>query len=302
MDTLKNRNIRILQMEYRYSLYLALFGFVMKTLQILIFFDKDTGLIQNTFLSDAFSFSSTVAFWLLIVLNIKVTFEISPVVLKLKPQNNILSGYSFFLAGVFFFLQGICFINRDIQNYHKNVELFLTQTAEDKLTFMQKLSEMFPVIVDVLAIISAVCFVILGIVYVVDYPKANFTYLLIPVIWGAASLISILLLLSSLVSMISNGVKIGFAVFVLLFLYYITSFLSCYEKQERRYLSVFVRISYPTVYLIWGLPYFIGFLFGKKDLIDVIPHLCYFGLFLFSIPFCLEYYFQTMRYIMKKDI
>ncbi|WMJ22445.1 hypothetical protein RBG61_10670 [Paludicola sp. MB14-C6] len=301
MNTLESRNLRILKTEYRLSLDVAIIGFLLKTIQIIAFYDKEAGLIKKTGFSNFLGFLVILSFLFVVFLYIKVTLEVTPVVSKLKHKSNKITGCSFFITGLLFFIQGISCINRDIANYKKNIELMLTQYRIAKVNLSQKIAELFPTFSDIICIMSAVCFIIIGIIYFVDNKKTNFMYLLIPVSWGWISMIQMLLSLSNQVSIVSSYEKIVFSVLTVLFLYYTTCYFCSYSKQEKQHLSVFVRISFVSFGLISVLPYAIAYCFGKRDLLVNIPYLSYIGLMILSIPISLNYFFHTTHFIMKKE-
>lgn len=261
------------------TVLVSLFSIVIKIVQISVYHDKVTGLIKTTPMS-IFLQTIVVLCVLYIVFEcLRVTFKVKKIVANVKVNTKPIIGLTTIMVGICFLFQGIM----------------------DTLTgFTTKNVKAMFLIVGVLGIATAIDFFIQGFSMVSGNFKSNFTLNIIPVLWGIAVLMNVLITYPVVVSIQPNISKVLCSCLLLLFLYFICKWNCGYEEKTNFLVSVFIKLSYFSLSIIFILPYCIVYLFGVRDDIINVPYIALLGLALYGFIILMQYMAVVLNKVQKR--
>ncbi len=277
---------------------IAIFAVIVKTSQIFIFFNKKTGLIQKTLMSNILNIIFWMLVFLIVMIYIKLSLIVTPFTAKFKLGTPKIVGYVLFITSLLFFIQGIMDFIRHLLDFKTNLgnKQYIDLNGIAKL--MAIIPKLFPLLTDILCVLSAISFCIIAMEHIKDIAKKNSMLSLIPVVWSCFLIFNTLMSISTVVSMQGNVSKVIMAILTVLFLQITATWACGYEHKKKTLFSVFIRISYSIITFITIVPFAFAHMIGIKDSINTVPYLCYIGLILYGFIVLIQFLegsIQAMR-------
>lgn len=284
-----DKNSNDIQRGYLVTVIVAIIGVLFKTMQLVMFFDKKTGMIANQPFANIFHWISVACMIVVVLITLNLSTYIVPTTRFFELGTPRIAGYILFCTTILFILQGMIDLSGHIMDY---LDLN-TRIAEGNLNDATKTSLLIPnifsMVVDVFCLLSALSFYVLAMEYVREDDKKHLVLYLIPVIWSALVLVNVIIAAPSVVSIQSNGTKAILSILVIAFLYFVSLWACGYEPRQKTFFSLFVRMAFPTVSMVMVIPYLISFLFGVRDNVMNVPFLSILGLSLYGVVVMLQF-------------
>ncbi|MEG0693458.1 MAG: hypothetical protein RR444_10310 [Oscillospiraceae bacterium] len=261
------------------TLFVSLFAIAIKIVQLSMFHNDRTGLLNQSPLSSFLGVVAVVCMLYVIVEYILLTLKVKRLAGYVNLTTQPLIGLSLVMVAVCFFFQGIMDI--------------LTSLTTGTSTALSS-------IINILTIVSAVDYAVQGLEIVWEKRKRHFILNMVPVVWSIAVLMNVMLTYPTTVSMQSNASKVLCCALLVMFMYYTARWACGYEHQFMSAIGVFFRISFFSLTVMFVLPYCIVYLFGIKDSSQNMPYLALLGLSLYGFVVLLQYMALSLTKIAKK--
>lgn len=300
---MKVQNIKTaksIQKDFLVTIIVALIGTLFKTTQIIVFFNRKTGLINNTVISNIFNFIVIICFLFTVIKLFILSIKILPTTKHFDIGTPRFVGYILFFTTLLFILQGVIDLSSHIMDYYDitNTIEYLSLLPDEKKLILFPL--IYSMVIDIFCLLSALSFYVLAMEYVRQDEKKHLFLYLIPVIWSTLVLINIITSVPNVLSYQTTYEKSILLTFSVLFLYYISYWACGYEKRKKTIFSVFFRISFSIVTSMFIIPYLITFIFKIKDSIVNVPYLALFGLLLYGFIVMIQFLAGISDNINKK--
>ncbi|MFZ2538700.1 MAG: hypothetical protein WAX04_07345 [Oscillospiraceae bacterium] len=262
------------------TLFVSLFAIAMKVLQLVMFHNSKTGLLNLSFLSNLFGMMVVVCMLYVTVEYVLLTIKVKKIAGYVNLVTQPLIGLSLVMVGVCFLFQGIMGI--------------LTSLTTGTSTALSS-------IISILTIISAVAYGIQGLEIISEKRKRHFLLNMVPVVWSIAVLMNVMLTYPTTVSVQSNISKVICCGLLVMFLYYTARWACGYEQSFMSAVGVFFRISFSALTLMFVLPYCLVYLFGIKDSVQNMPYLALLGLSIYGFIVLLQYMALSLHKIEMRN-
>ena len=250
------------------SLFISLFAIVIKVLQLSIYHNAETGLLDHSAMSTALGVITVLCMVYVAIEYVFLTIRVKRLAGYVKLTTQPLIGLTLVLVAICFFFQGIMGILTE-----------LTSKTGTALTG----------VINLLTIISAVDYGIQGVEIVLGKKKSHFWLHMIPVIWSVAVLMNVVVTCPLTVSMQSTISKVVCCGLLVMFMYYTARWACGYENRSSSWTGFFFRVSFCSLGTIWVFPYCLVYLFGVKDDTQNMPYLAILGLTLYGFVVLLQY-------------
>lgn len=300
MKVQNNKTAKSIKKNFLVTIVVALIGTLFKTTQIIVFFNRNTGLINNTVISNIFNFIVLICFLFIVARLFLLSIKILPTTEHFNIGTPRFVGYILFFTTLLFVLQGVIDLSSHIMDYYdiSTKIQYLNLSPDEKKLMLFPL--IYSIVIDVFCLLSALSFYVLAMEYVRQDEKKHLFLYLIPVIWSTLVLINIIISVPNVVSYQTTYEKSTLMTFAILFLYYISYWACGYESKKKTAFSVFFRVSFSIVTSMFVIPYLIAFIFRIKDSIVNIPYLALFGLLVYGFIVMLQFLAGSCSYINKK--
>lgn len=286
-----------MQIDIIINIVVATLSAFLKIIQIFVFSDEKTGLLLKTPTSNFIGNTSFVLFIIVLLVNLKTTVDITHITEKMPVKMKPKTGYFLFATAFFFFIQGLFDVFNHVLAFHEAMQGIYSAGTD---VAVNKLSYIFLIFIDIICMVSGICFYLLALKRIKGITKINFMLYVIPTIWAICSMISAILAVSSNVSIQSFEEKMIVMAFMVAFVYYVVACESGLDEKPKSYISTFFKISFTTIVACLVLPYIVSgvFLKGKQNLNT--PHLAILGLAIYGFSIYMQYIMCSMKYFSKK--
>lgn len=257
----------------------------MKTLQLILCYDKTSGLLAQSTTATAFS----VLLWIcaagVAAAGIWMGVTINGLSVPFRTGRPMLLGIGLFVVGICFLGQSVADLLAFLEIAEKLLQPGSTGTGEAGfLAYLHDTWGIGPIqiAVSVIGFITAIAFIVMAYSVVATGRRPHLIVGLIPVIWCVVYMFNLMYTYENLVSMQTNGVKTGVAILTVLFLYYMARNLWDLDGKREAPLGVFARILFPGFAFAEAMPYCVVYLMGIRDRVGNMPYLALTGLALYG--------------------
>lgn len=266
---------------------LALIAISIKTIQIVLFYDPLSGLVSKNFSSSGLGLLATLIVAITFLINLKITLNLKEDEKPVKIGSIMLFVFAMVVTAICFIIQGIVGLIIHTKDYSHKLKELRFDDINASISFSERMPELLYLFTDIACIICALVFVTIALKTFKSRKLNSQYFFLIPVVWGAISLICTVIEISNRVSVQSNVSKVLSSIFALIFLLYIF-LISIKSNATKKFSIILMSISFGSILLALTLPYAIAFVFGVRDIDFNIPIFAYIGLSLLSIDLYIE--------------
>lgn len=299
MKLYQNKGSRTITVSNIISLILMIFAIAAKLIQLSGSYNSTSGLIDRSTITTIASIVFIICIALLVLISIRTAIEIVPTTRQYKLGTPAFVGYVLFAAALLFVIQGTVDLTGHITayiDYSNAFDEFLLQQQHITpfVTFY------FPMAIDVMCLISAVSFFILGMEYVRRDSKKHLILYLIPVFWGIGVVVNIMMGVLETVSIQRDSSKILLCVLMVGYLYYLSFWACGYEPNKKTLFSMCVRLVFPFYAFAVSAPHIITMLRGIKDSNVNVPYFSICGLALYGFVVIIQFWAASVHVMNKK--
>lgn len=271
------------------NISLALIAVVVKVFYITLFYDVTSGLFSKNTGASLLNLFFYIILMLIILINVLSSIATIPYYKRLKKNQPVIVGYSLFFVAVMFTVEGL------IGFYGHFTGIVDAKIVFSNLKLMDYITKFFPFLTDILCIICAFSFYQMAMECFreEDEPQKPITLSIFPSIWGAFTLLQVLILTTDKLFIQSQTEQALFCVLNAIFLYYTTKQFLYAKPIKRSLIVLIIQISYATISFVIVVPYLISMLLGLKDTIPCMPYFALFGISLYSVSSMFHYLFSA---------
>lgn len=238
------KNKKSMEKSVYLSCALGVIAVIIRTVLLLLYFDKETGLSKDTPLTMALNIIIYLIIGIILAISLQLAMDIAPITGRFKLSMPPIAGYSLFLTAIAFLIQGVVSFLPDLFK-------MLEWTGFD-IEMKEKIPAMtvyFPLVIDVFALLSAVAFYLAAMEHFRDdgdafKPTKSF---IIPVLWCALLLLELVVNALHVITVQNVMEKTILYVLVLLFVYYAAMWGYGLEPKRKSVFSIFVRAIFPII-------------------------------------------------------